>query len=154
MKVYDGPAFVAAKTGATVLPVRLDGPSRSYFSRLSGKYPRLPSPHPHHGRPPPPFPCPAADRQAAAAQGWRGDAPADAGDGFASRPQQTCSAPCATPPTSSARTAGCWKTKQIEYSYKDLLKMAIMLGRLVERLTAENERVGLLLPNLAPTLAC
>ena len=40
MKVYDGPAFVAAKTGATILPVRLDGPARSYFSRVSGKYPR------------------------------------------------------------------------------------------------------------------
>ena len=42
--------------------------------------------------------------------------------------------------------------KQIEYSYNDLLKMALMLGRLVERITTENERVGVLLPNLAPTL--
>ena len=40
MKVYEGPAFVAAKTGATILPVRLDGLARSYFSRISGKYPR------------------------------------------------------------------------------------------------------------------
>ncbi len=40
MKVYDGPAFVAARTGATLLPVRLDGPASSYFSRLSGRHPR------------------------------------------------------------------------------------------------------------------
>src|SRR5574338_501677 len=40
MKVYDGPAFVAARTGATILPVRLDGPGRSYFSRICGKHPR------------------------------------------------------------------------------------------------------------------
>ena len=40
MKVYDGPAFIAAKTGADLLPVRLDGPARSWFARTSGRYPR------------------------------------------------------------------------------------------------------------------
>ncbi|MGE4560257.1 MAG: 1-acyl-sn-glycerol-3-phosphate acyltransferase, partial [Desulfobulbus sp.] len=40
MKVYEGPAFVAARTGATILPVRLEGPAHSYFSRLSGTNPR------------------------------------------------------------------------------------------------------------------
>ncbi len=44
MKTYDGPAFVAARTGATIVPVRLDGPARTYFSRLSGRYPRRPFP--------------------------------------------------------------------------------------------------------------
>jgi 1-acyl-sn-glycerol-3-phosphate acyltransferase len=36
-KVYDGPALVAAKTGARIVPVRPDGPARWYFSRLSGR---------------------------------------------------------------------------------------------------------------------
>lgn len=42
--------------------------------------------------------------------------------------------------------------KQIEYSYNDLLKMTLVLGRRVEKLTAPGERVGLLLPNMVPTI--
>mgnify|MGYP002478276144 FL=1 len=42
--------------------------------------------------------------------------------------------------------------KQIEYSYGELIKMALVLGRLMARESAPGERVGLLLPNLAPTL--
>ena len=155
MKVYDGPAFVAAKTGATVIPVRLDGASRSYFSRLSGRHPKeifpkikltvLPEAH---------FPMP----EAATAKLRR----RKAGEQmrrlmqemiFASRPEQTIyTALCDAAEIFGRGRRPFEDVKQIEYSYTDLLKMALILARQGERLTKPGERVGLLLPNLVPTL--
>ncbi|HEX6736448.1 MAG TPA: 1-acyl-sn-glycerol-3-phosphate acyltransferase, partial [Azonexus sp.] len=150
MKVYDGPAFVAAKTGATVIPVRLDGASRSYFSRLSGKYPKelfpkirltvLPAAH---------FPMPAADtaklRRRRAGEQMRKLMQEMI---FASRPQQTLyAALCDAAEIFGKRRRLLEDVKQIEYSYNDLLKMALILGRQVERLTQPGDKVGLLLPN-------
>ena len=37
MKVYDGPGLVADRTGADVIPVRLDGLQHTIFTRLSGQ---------------------------------------------------------------------------------------------------------------------
>jgi acyl-[acyl-carrier-protein]-phospholipid O-acyltransferase/long-chain-fatty-acid--[acyl-carrier-protein] ligase len=155
MKVYDGPAFVAAKTGATVIPVRLDGAARSYFSRLSGKYPKelfpkirltvLPERH---------FPMPDAPtaklRRRKSGEAMRRLMQEMI---FASRPQQTLyTALCDAAEIFGGRRRLLEDVKQIEYSYNDLLKMALILGRQIERVSAPDERIGLLLPNLAATL--
>jgi acyl-[acyl-carrier-protein]-phospholipid O-acyltransferase/long-chain-fatty-acid--[acyl-carrier-protein] ligase len=155
MKVYDGPAFVAAKTGATVVPVRLDGASRSYFSRLSGRHPRALLPKirlsilaERH------FPMPegatAKLRRRKSGEAMRKLMQEMI---FASRPQQTLyAALCDAADIYGRRRRLLEDVKQVEYSYNELLKMAMILGRQIERLTQPGEKVGLLLPNLVPTI--
>lgn len=155
MKVYEGPAFVAAKTGATVIPVRLDGASRTYFSRLSGKYPKaffpkirltiLPATH---------FPMPlAATAKLRRRQSGEQMRKLMQEMIFASRPAQTLyGALCDAAEIFGRGRRLLEDMKQIEYSYKDLLKMALILGKQIERLTVPGEKVGLLLPNLVPTI--
>lgn len=155
MKVYDGPAFVAAKTGATVLPVRLDGASRSYFSRVSGRYPKSLFPRiAITVLPTTKIAMPAAgsakERRRRAGEAMRRLMQEMI---FASRPQQTLfDALCDAAEIHGRSRRLVEDMKQIEYSYGDLLKMALALGRIVARITRPDERVGVLLPNLAPTL--
>lgn len=158
MKVYEGPAFVAAKTGATILPVRLDGPARTYFARVSGKAPRQIFPSititilPTTKITMPDAPT-AKLRRRKAGEAMRRLMQEML---FSSRPQQTLySAFCDAIEIHGRGHRLLEDMKQIEYSYQDLLKMTLMLTRLVERATPEvkaGEHIGLLLPNLAPTL--
>lgn len=156
MKVYEGPAFVAAKTGATLVPVRLDGGARSYFSHVSGKMPKRLFPKISISILP-------ATRIAMP------DAPSaklrrrKAGEAlrklmqemiFTSQPKQTLYSAFLDAAEIFGRGRRLLEDmKLIEYSYNDLLGMVLMLGRLVARETSENERVGMLLPNAAPTLS-
>ncbi len=155
MKVYDGPAFVAAKTGATVVPVRLEGTARSYFSRLSGKHPRALFPKIRLTvLPERVFPMPEAStaklRRRMAGEAMRRLMQEMV---FVSRPAQTLySALCDAAAIYGHGRRLLEDIKQVEYSYKDLFKMALILGRQVERFTASGEKVGLLLPNVVPTL--
>jgi len=156
MKVYDGPAFVAAKTGAEVLPVRLDGPARSWFARTSGRYPKqflpritltiLPTTHiamPQSGS--------ARQRRRQAGEAMRRLMQEMV---FSARPKQTLFAAFVDAVSIHGRRRPLLEDmKQIELNYGELLRMALALGRVAARATRDGETVGLLLPNLAATVA-
>ena len=154
MKVYDGPAFVAAKTGATVVPVRLDGPARSYFSRLSGRYPKHFFPKVTLSiQPATTLPMPvggkARERRRLAGEQLRRIMQEMM---FRSRPPQTLFSAFV-----DAGSVYGWRRSMMEdiqggeKSYRDLLKMALALGQLSARHTEPKENVGVLLPNMAST---
>ena len=155
MKVYEGPAFVAAKTGATLLPVRLDGLSRSYFSKMT-RWPRKLFPQiTLMVLPPTSLPMP----QAANAKVRRHKS----GEtlrrlmlemALAQPSQRTLyGALCNVIKLNGRRRRVVEDIQQVEYTYHDLLKMSLALGRLASRYTEHGERVGLLLPNMTPALA-
>ena len=156
MKVYDGPAFVAAKTGAEILPVRLDGPSRSWFARTSGRYPKqflpritltiLPTTRiamPETGS--------AKQRRRHAGEAMRRVMQEMV---FSARPRQTLFAAFVDAVAIYGRRRPLLEDmKQIELNYGELLRMTLGLGRVAARATREGETVGVLLPNLAATVA-
>ncbi|MBC9073033.1 bifunctional acyl-ACP--phospholipid O-acyltransferase/long-chain-fatty-acid--ACP ligase [Thauera sp. CAU 1555] len=156
MKTYDGPAFVAARTGATLLPVRIDGAARTYFSRLGGRYPRRLLPQISlYIQPTTRIVMPAAptarERRRKAGEAMRRVMQEMI---FATRPKQTLfEALLDAAAIHGSKRRLVEDLKQQEYSYGELLRMALGLGRLVSRHTQPGENVGVMLPNLAPTLA-
>ncbi len=156
MKVYEGPAFVAAKTGATVVPVHIDGAVYSIFSRMKGDFPRRLFPriaitiHP-------PVVIPEADapraktRRRLEAKTLRRLMQETA---FASRRPTTLFSAL----IDAAAIHG-WRRDIIEdirqdpQSYRQMVRGSLALGRLVSAMTVENEHVGVLLPNVSTTAA-
>lgn len=156
MKVYDGPGFVAAKTGATILPVRLDGAARSYFSRLSGQHPRRLFPRITLSiLPPTTIPMPDAStaklRRRLAGEAMRRIMQEMV---FASQPQQTLfGAFLDAISIHGRRTRLLEDMAQKEESYGELLTRTLALGRLVAKISQPGECLGVLMPNASST-AC
>ncbi|MEZ5446857.1 MAG: bifunctional acyl-ACP--phospholipid O-acyltransferase/long-chain-fatty-acid--ACP ligase [Gammaproteobacteria bacterium] len=155
MKVYEGPAFVAARTGATILPVRLDGPERSYFSRLSGQFRRKLFPRititllPTTTIAMPEAPT-AKQRRRKAGEAMRRLMQEMV---FSSRPSQTLFTAFLDAMAINGRNARLLEDmNQQEQSYRELLKRSLAIGRLVARVSEERENVGLLLPNVSATV--
>ena len=155
MKVYDGAAFVAAKTAATVVPVRIEGAGRSYFGRLAGIYPLKLLPkiriaiQPRRTIPMPSLPSAKLRRRRAGELMRR----ILLDMLVATRPQRTLSeAFLDAKATFGSQYKLVEDIRLKEETYGSLLRMALGLARLTGRFTRRGEVVGVVMPNAAPTL--
>jgi acyl-[acyl-carrier-protein]-phospholipid O-acyltransferase/long-chain-fatty-acid--[acyl-carrier-protein] ligase len=155
MKVYDGPGFVAAKTGATILPVRIDGAARSYFSRLQHNESKTLFPKVTISiLPPTHLPMPDA-ATAKLRRRLSGDAMRREMQNmlFSSAPINTLfEAFLDAVSIYGRKTALVEDMRQIEESYGDLLKKSLALGRIASKVTTTHENVGVLMPNVTNTI--
>ncbi|HME38383.1 MAG TPA: bifunctional acyl-ACP--phospholipid O-acyltransferase/long-chain-fatty-acid--ACP ligase [Steroidobacteraceae bacterium] len=156
MKVYDGAGFVAARTSATVVPIRLEGAGHSYFGRLAGIYPRKVFPRiriaiqPRRTIAMPKLPSAKLRRRRAGELMRR----ILLDMLVATRPARTLfEAFLDAKKTFGARYRLVEDVRMQEESYGSLLRLAIGLARLTRPFTKEGEIVGVLTPNAAPTLA-
>ena len=157
MKIYEGPAFVAARTGATVIPVWIDGAVYARgFSRVAGDFPRrffpkitirihapeiIPMPEAPNGK----------MRRRLAGESLRRLMQLTQ---FRSRPNTTIFEAFLDAVRLYGRDRDIVEDATGKVlTFNDMLKGAFALGRLVGRLVPEGEAVGLLMPNVGATLA-
>ena len=156
MKVYPGPAMVADRAGCPVIPLHIDGPQFSHFSRMKGRWPLRLLPQVTLTFLPP--------RELSVNDELRGRvrrraatrelARIMAENHFATAPyRRTLGAAL----IEARRTFGGGReiaedVQRQPVSYNGLLRKTLVLGRLFARETDIHERVGLLLPNTVAML--
>jgi acyl-[acyl-carrier-protein]-phospholipid O-acyltransferase/long-chain-fatty-acid--[acyl-carrier-protein] ligase len=156
MKVYDGVAFLQARTGAQLLPVNVDGMVySSIFTRMRAPFPQKLRPkatitffplttlaEPRGNN--------AKERRRNAAnqmrrlleQNW-----------FEARPKKTVFEGFLDAVELYGRDLPILEDIRFQpATFGDVLKGALALGRLVSRLSKEGETVGVLMPNASPTV--
>lgn len=155
MKVYDGPGFVAAKTGALILPVRIDGVARSYFSRLQNQqakklFPKVTITILPTSRIDMPQGDSAKIRRRLAGDAMRREMQNMM---FNSAPINTLfNAFLNAISTYGRNTPLVEDMRQVEETYGELLKKSLALGRLASKVSQPHENVGVLMPNVTNTI--
>ncbi|MCL5744230.1 MAG: bifunctional acyl-ACP--phospholipid O-acyltransferase/long-chain-fatty-acid--ACP ligase [Acidobacteria bacterium] len=155
MKIYDGPAFVAARTGATVVPVHIHGAVYSRFSRISGDFPKklFPRITITIGGPrtiPMPEGPTARVRRHKAVVILRKLMQESAA---AAREDTTLFAALLDAIGIYGRRRNILNDMRQQLSYHGLLKSSLALGRLVAKFSRQGEYVGVLMPNVSTTVS-
>jgi len=156
MKVYEGAAFVAAKTGARIVPVRIQGASRSYFGRLAGLFPLQVFPKIQlFIRPVTEITMPeggsAKDRHRRAAEAMRGILLEML---IHTRPQNTLWQAFNDARSIFGRHFRLAEDINLEEeTYGTLTRKAAALARLMDRYTQKGSKVGVMMPNAVATIA-
>jgi acyl-[acyl-carrier-protein]-phospholipid O-acyltransferase/long-chain-fatty-acid--[acyl-carrier-protein] ligase len=154
-KIYDSAAVIAARCNASIVPVRISGTLYSRYSAVGGLFPkrlfprvtitvlpgrRLPA---QLQRPGKARRRRLADELLKIMQHMM----------FASRPPSTLFDALLDAAALHGRGTRILEDTQRNHSYGDIIKASLALGRLGSRLAGEGEIVGVMMPNLATTVA-
>jgi acyl-[acyl-carrier-protein]-phospholipid O-acyltransferase/long-chain-fatty-acid--[acyl-carrier-protein] ligase len=150
MKVYDGPAMIAALAGVPVIPLRIAGAQYSIFSRLKGKVKRRLFPRMHITvLPPRTIELPTGlvgRRRRAAAGGHLQDIMTEMVFSTSEPPRTLFESLIHARSLNGARPVLEDVTRS-PVGYREIIRGAFALGRPLAKRTSPGERVGVLLPN-------
>ncbi len=154
-KIYDSAAVIAARCNARIVPVRITGTLYTRFAAVGGLFPKRLFPAVtirilEARQLPASSPLPGKKRRRLLADSMLRIMQQMM---FDSRPSATLFGALLDTAALHGRSTRILEDTQRQHTYGDLIKASLALGRLGTKIAGEGEIVGVLMPNLAATVA-